>query len=86
MLAREVADECKDHTKSLSSLKESSQIGYLFSRTEPFEKKSRSNFRFCTVRFVRPQTVMCSLNSEGSKERVVNAIAILVSALIRLQN
>ena len=49
---RAVGKECKDYSKSESCLKDS----WLFSRTEPFAKKSRSIVPCYTVRFVRPQT------------------------------
>ena len=49
---RAVGKECKDYSKYESCLKDS----WLFSRTEPFAKKSRSIVPCYTVRFVRPQT------------------------------
>ena len=55
VLARKVAKEYKDYTK-LSCLKESSPHQLAVLSKKPFEKKSRSIVRFCTVRFVRPQT------------------------------
>ena len=84
VLACEVANEWKDYTKSLCSLKESSpdQLAIFSNRTVWKEVKIHCPLLYSTL----CQASNVSLNSEASKERAVNAIALLVSALIRLQN
>ena len=83
--AREVAKECKDYTKSESCLKESSpdQLAVFSNKTLCKEVEIHCPLLFSVL---CQASNMCGLNSEASKERAVNAIALAVSVLIRLRN
>ena len=83
--AREVAKECKDYTKSESCLKESSpdQLAVFSNKTLCKEVEIHCPLLFSAL---CQASNMCGLNSEASKERAVNAIALAVSVLIRLRN
>lgn len=83
--AREVGKECKAYTKSESCLMESSpdQLAVFSNRTVCKEVEIHCPLLYSAL---CQASNMCSLNSEVSKERAVNAIAVAVSALIRLGN
>jgi len=85
VLARAVANECKDYRKSLSSLKISShdQLAVFSNRTVSKEVKIHCQLLYSAL---CQASNVCCLNSEAAKERAVNPIALLSSALIRLQN
>ena len=83
--AREVAKECKDYSKSKSCLKESNpdQLAVFSNKTVCKEVEIHCPLLFSAL---CQASNMCGLNSEASRERAVNAIALAVSALIRLRN
>ena len=83
--AKEVARECKNYTKSDSCLKESSpdQLAVFSNRT--VFKEVEVNCPLLYTALCQASNV-CSLNSEESKERAINAIALAVSTLMRCRN
>jgi len=85
VLAHKVTNECKDNTKSLRSLKESSPNQLAVFSNRIIEKEVEIHCPLLYTALCQASN-MCSLNSEASKERAVNTIALLASASIVLQN
>ena len=82
---RAVGKECKDYSKSESCLKESSPDQLAVSSNRTLCKEVEINCPLLYSALCQASNLR-SLNSEESKERAVNAIALAVSILIRLGN